>query len=188
MSLAAGGLSLANGLDPERLAGAFARHSRLHLPGLLPKAQAKAVGQALAGPTPWHKSMHVGGKSYDYFSLKAAEAQLGDISKLPFTLKVLLENLLRFEDERSVTTKDVQAIVDWQKEKKSDKENVEVLVRGINSDLHRHAEEIDRLHTRVSGKVGTETMWKIVGLTLGVGTAVGGLIGYLINLTLRLKP
>jgi predicted phage gp36 major capsid-like protein len=73
-------------------------------------------------------------------------------------------------------------------EKKSDKENVDVLVRGINADLHRHAEEIDRLHNRVSAKVGTETMWKIVGLTLGIGTAVGGLIGYLINLTLRLKP
>ena len=72
-------------------------------------------------------------------------------------------------------------------EKKSDKENVEVLVRGINSDLHRHAEEIDRLHTRVSEKVGTETMWKIVGLALSVGTAVGGLVGYLINLMLRLK-
>ena len=66
MSLAAGGLSLAGGLDPERLAGAFARHGRLHLPGLLPAPQAKAVGQALAGAVPWHKSMHVGGKSYDF--------------------------------------------------------------------------------------------------------------------------
>jgi len=73
-------------------------------------------------------------------------------------------------------------------EKKSDKENVDVLVRGIYSDLHRHAEEIDRLHARVSTKIGADTMWKIIGLALGIGTAVGGLIGYLINLTLKLKP
>jgi aconitate hydratase len=68
------------------------------------------------------KALTVDGKSYDYFSLKAAEEQLGDISKLPFTLKVLLENMLRFEDDRSVKVKDVQAIVDWQKHKKSDAE------------------------------------------------------------------
>ena len=41
------------------------------------------------------KTLDVEGKSYDYFSLKALAAEMGDISKLPFTLKVLLENLLR---------------------------------------------------------------------------------------------
>jgi len=70
-------------------------------------------------------------------------------------------------------------------EKKSDKENVEVLVRSIYSDLHRHAEEIDRLHARVGSKMGTETMWKIVGLVLTIGSTVGGLIGFLIHLLLR---
>jgi len=70
-------------------------------------------------------------------------------------------------------------------EKKSDKENVEVLVRSINSDLHRHTEEIDKLHARVSEKVGTETMWKIVGLMLAIGTGVGTLVGFLLNLLLR---
>ncbi|HEU4837898.1 MAG TPA: aconitate hydratase AcnA [Micavibrio sp.] len=68
------------------------------------------------------KTITVDGKAYDIFSLKAAEAKFGDISKLPFTLKVLLENMLRFEDDRSVTVKDVQAVVDWQKNKKSDAE------------------------------------------------------------------
>ncbi len=68
------------------------------------------------------KTLNVDGKSYDYFSLKAAEAKFGDISKLPFTLKVLLENMLRFEDDRSVTVNDVQAVVDWQKNKRSDAE------------------------------------------------------------------
>ncbi len=68
------------------------------------------------------KTLTVDGKTYDYFSLKAAAAQLGDISKLPFTLKVLLENMLRFEDGRSVMSKDAQAVVDWLKNKRSDAE------------------------------------------------------------------
>src|SRR5688572_27407002 len=68
------------------------------------------------------KTFTVDGKPYDFFSLKEAEKQLGDLSKLPFTLKVLLENLLRFEDGRSVTTDDVKAIVEWMKNRKSDTE------------------------------------------------------------------
>lgn len=68
------------------------------------------------------KTLTVDGKNYDYFSLKAAEAKIGDISKLPFSLKVLLENLLRYEDGRSVTTEDVQAIADWLKSQSSTKE------------------------------------------------------------------
>ncbi len=68
------------------------------------------------------KSLEVNGKSYDYFSLKAAEEKIGDISKLPFSLKVLLENLLRYEDGRSVTTDDIQAIRDWLETKSSTKE------------------------------------------------------------------
>ena len=49
------------------------------------------------------RSLKVGTRRYDYFSLKAAEKNgLGDISRLPFSLKVLLENLLRNEDGRSV--------------------------------------------------------------------------------------
>ncbi len=68
------------------------------------------------------RTLKVDGKEYDYFSLKAAAEKIGDISRLPYTLKVLLENLLRFEDGRSVTTKDVQALADWLKNKKSDHE------------------------------------------------------------------
>ena len=41
------------------------------------------------------KSLTVGSKAYTYYSLKAAEKQLGDLSRLPFSLKVVLENLLR---------------------------------------------------------------------------------------------
>ncbi|NQZ15009.1 MAG: aconitate hydratase AcnA [Alphaproteobacteria bacterium] len=68
------------------------------------------------------KTLSVDGKDYDYFSLKAAEETIGDVSKLPFSLKVLLENLLRYEDGRSVTTDDIQAMADWLKEKKSTRE------------------------------------------------------------------
>ena len=59
------------------------------------------------------RTMTVDGKDYDYFSLQAIAEQIGNIDKLPFTLKVLLENLLRFEDDRSVSTDDIKAIKDW---------------------------------------------------------------------------
>ncbi|MCW5771580.1 MAG: aconitate hydratase AcnA, partial [Rhodospirillaceae bacterium] len=68
------------------------------------------------------RTLEVDGKSYDYFSLAAAAQTLGDISRLPFSLKVLLENLLRFEDGRSVTTDHVKAMVAWQKDRKSETE------------------------------------------------------------------
>ena len=69
------------------------------------------------------RQLTAGGKTYDYYSLEAAsEAGLGDISRLPYSLKVLLENLLRWEDGRTVTTDDVQALADWLKERRSDSE------------------------------------------------------------------
>ncbi len=68
------------------------------------------------------KTLNVAGKSFRYFSLKAAESQLGSIEKLPFSLRVLLENLLRYEDGHTVSTDDVQAVVDWQKERTSTRE------------------------------------------------------------------
>ncbi|MBX9643503.1 MAG: aconitate hydratase AcnA [Novosphingobium sp.] len=71
------------------------------------------VGQDTLGT---RSTLNVGGKDYAYYSLSKAAAKLGDISRLPFSMKVLLENLLRFEDGGfTVSTADVQAIVDWQK-------------------------------------------------------------------------
>lgn len=67
-------------------------------------------------------TLSIGSKSYSYFSLKAAEDKIGDVSRLPFTLKVLLENLLRYEDGDTVTTDDIQALADWQKEARSSHE------------------------------------------------------------------
>ncbi len=61
-------------------------------------------------------TMTVEGKDYAYYSLAKAAATIGDISRLPFSMKVLLENLLRFEDEGfTVSQNDIQKIADWQK-------------------------------------------------------------------------
>ena len=59
------------------------------------------------------RSLQVGDLSYDYFSIPEAEKALGDLSRLPFSLKVLLENLLRFEDGRSVTVEHLKAMHGW---------------------------------------------------------------------------
>jgi len=69
------------------------------------------------------RKLKVGQKSYTYFSLKAAEKNgLGPVSKLPHALKILLENLLRHEDGRTVTKKDIDAVAGWLKKKRSDRE------------------------------------------------------------------
>jgi aconitate hydratase len=68
------------------------------------------------------KSLKVGAKTYTYFSLKAAEKSIGDISDLPVSLKILLENLLRTEDGRSVSVDDIKSLVGWLKDRKSDRE------------------------------------------------------------------
>ena len=61
-------------------------------------------------------TLSVGGKDYAYYSLAKAAAKIGDVSRLPFSMKVLLENLLRFEDGGfTVSTSDIQALADWQK-------------------------------------------------------------------------
>ncbi|WCP71909.1 aconitate hydratase AcnA [Sphingomonas hankookensis] len=78
-----------------------------------------AIGQDTLGT---RDTLTVGGKTYSYYSLAKASAKLGDVSRLPFSMKVLLENMLRFEDGVTVTQEDAQAIVDWQKDARSDRE------------------------------------------------------------------
>ncbi|MEJ2027139.1 MAG: aconitase family protein, partial [Limibacillus sp.] len=57
------------------------------------------------------RTLDVDGESFDYYSLPAAaEAGIGDLSRLPFSLKVLLENLLRFEDGDSVSVEDIKSL------------------------------------------------------------------------------
>ena len=69
------------------------------------------------------KSLSINGKNYKYYSLVEAEKNgLKDISKLPKSLKVLLENLLTYEDGLSVTKDQIEAVKNWIKEKKSSTE------------------------------------------------------------------
>ena len=69
------------------------------------------------------KTLTAAGKTYSYFDLKAAGRNgLGDVARLPKTQKVLLENLLRFEDGSSVTKDDIAALTAWLENRKSDRE------------------------------------------------------------------
>ena len=68
------------------------------------------------------RTLSVDGKTYHYFSLPEAAKSIGDISRLPYSLKVLLENVLRFEDGRSYTVDDAKKIAEWVKDGRSDKE------------------------------------------------------------------
>jgi aconitate hydratase len=68
------------------------------------------------------RSLQVGDLAYDYFSIPEAEKALGGLGRLPFSLKVLLENLLRFEDGRSVTVEHLKAMAAWVKERSSQTE------------------------------------------------------------------
>ncbi len=79
----------------------------------------KAIGQDTLKT---RRTLTVQGKRYDYFSLPEAAKSLGDISRLPVSLKVLLENVLRFEDGSSYKVDDAKAIVGWLDAAHSDRE------------------------------------------------------------------
>ncbi len=68
------------------------------------------------------RQLTVDGKEYDYFSIHAAEESIGDITRLPTTLKVLFENLLRHENGRSVTVDQLHALKSWLDTQSSDTE------------------------------------------------------------------
>jgi len=68
------------------------------------------------------KTLTIEGKDYKYFSLAEAADALGDISKLPKTLKILLENVLRFENGASYTVEDAKSIIGWVEKSTSTKE------------------------------------------------------------------
>ena len=71
------------------------------------------------------ETLRVGGKDYAYFSLKKAEQNgLDGISRLPFSLKVLLENLLRFEDGRTVSADDIREFAKWLEHKGSGEKEI----------------------------------------------------------------
>ncbi len=69
------------------------------------------------------RQLNVNGTQYNYFSLPALEESgMKGIAKLPHSLKILLENLLRHEDNHTVTRTDIEALQKWLHEKKSDRE------------------------------------------------------------------
>jgi aconitate hydratase len=70
----------------------------------------KSVGQ---DSLKTRRTLTVGGKTYTYFSLPDAGKTIGDVSRLPVSLKVLLENVLRFEDGASYSVADAKAIAGW---------------------------------------------------------------------------
>ena len=67
-------------------------------------------------------TLDVKGQRYHYYSLPQAAEQLGDITRLPKSLKVLLENLLRWQDEESVTADDIRALAGWLEQAHADRE------------------------------------------------------------------
>ena len=78
-----------------------------------------AVGQDTLGT---RSTLEVGGRQVSYYSLAKAAETIGDVSRLPFSMKVLLENLLRFEDGTTVTTDDLKAMVQWLTDRTSERE------------------------------------------------------------------
>lgn len=68
------------------------------------------------------EALEAGGRTYRFHSLPKAAEALGNIDRLPKTLKILLENQLRFADDESVEREDMQALVDWQQQGHSDRE------------------------------------------------------------------
>ncbi|NIE73703.1 aconitate hydratase AcnA [Pantoea sp. Ap-967] len=68
------------------------------------------------------KTLKVADRTYHYYSLTEAASQLGDLQRLPKSLKVLLENLLRWEDGETVTGDDLRALAAWLQERRSDRE------------------------------------------------------------------
>jgi aconitate hydratase len=68
------------------------------------------------------RTLDVDGTRYDYFSIPEAAKTIGDVARLPVSLKVLLENVLRFEDGVTCRTADAQAIADWLKQGSSTQE------------------------------------------------------------------
>lgn len=68
------------------------------------------------------KTLTVENREYHYYSLTEAARSLGDLQRLPMSLKVLLENLLRWEDGKTVTGQDLHALAEWLQQRRSDRE------------------------------------------------------------------
>ena len=68
------------------------------------------------------KTLELEGRTYHYFSIPEAERSIGSVARLPVSLKVLLENVLRFEDGRAYRTADAEALAGWLEQGRSTRE------------------------------------------------------------------
>jgi aconitate hydratase len=104
------------------------------------------------------RTLDVGGTTYTYFSLPDAEKNgLPGASRLPFSLKVLLENLLRFEDGRTVTADDIRALVGWLEKQCSDHEIAYRPARVLMQDFTGVPAVVDLAAMRdATGKLGAD--------------------------------
>ena len=94
------------------------------------------MAQKYADSFATRKALKVGSESYDIFSLPRLEqAGFKNISRLPISLKVLLENLLRQEDNHHVNKADIQALANWNPKAKPDKEIAFMPARVLMQDL-----------------------------------------------------
>src|SRR5258708_9795935 len=99
----------------------------------------------------WARTLKVGTKTYVYYSLPVAEKNgLKGISRLPFSMKVLLENLLRHEDGRSVSKEDIQAFAQWLKTKSSERDIAFRPARVLMQDLDRKSTRLNSSHQIIS--------------------------------------
>ena len=93
--------------------------------------------------------------------------------------------MVQKEPVRSDHRREIQARlekIEREIEKKSDKETVDLLVNSVQEDLRRHADDIKTLEAGLTNKMDVQTMWKVVGLVLTLGAAVGGLVSFLVQL------
>ena len=70
----------------------------------------------------FQKTFSVERKKYTYYSLEEVSKFVGDVSRLPYSLKILLENILRLQDKIDVKAKDIKALVDWVQTRTSEQE------------------------------------------------------------------
>ena len=108
---------------PARKPAATKKAAPAKKPAATRKAPARKAAPKSGGSFGAKQTLKVGRRTYTYYSLPAAEkAGLDGIERLPFSLKVLLENLLRFEDGRTVTADDIRAVKEWMVKRTSTRE------------------------------------------------------------------
>src|SRR4029079_18841997 len=94
--------------------------------GRTPRREAAEMRTGMASERPdtfgANGTLEVGDKSYEIYRLSAVEGDGLDVDSLPFSLKVLLENLLRTEDGENITADDVRALAGWDADAEPDQE------------------------------------------------------------------